>query len=135
VAFLRMRIEFIEAFFEKGEVDEIWITFCDPFPLDYSGHRRMTSPWYLEKYRHICAPEFLLHLKHDNTELHRKTRREWESEGLLIEAASEDIYGDYQHEVDDELRDLLNIRTFYESMWLKEGRRISYLRARNVLAK
>jgi tRNA (guanine-N7-)-methyltransferase len=135
VAFLRMRIEFIEAFLARGEVDEIWITFCDPFPLDYSGRRRMTSPWYLEKYRHICAPDFLLHLKHDNTDLHRKTRREWEGEGVIIEAASEDIYGDYQHEVDDALRDLLNIRTFYESMWLAEGRKISYLRARNVPEK
>ncbi|MBL4652087.1 MAG: tRNA (guanosine(46)-N7)-methyltransferase TrmB, partial [Flavobacteriales bacterium] len=30
VAFLRTRIEFIESFFEKDEVDEIWITFPDP---------------------------------------------------------------------------------------------------------
>ena len=30
VGFLRMRIEFIELAFSKGEVDEIWITFPDP---------------------------------------------------------------------------------------------------------
>jgi len=30
VAFLRTRIEFINSFFAKDEVDEIWITFPDP---------------------------------------------------------------------------------------------------------
>ena len=30
VAFVRTRIEFINAFFEAGEVDEIWLTFPDP---------------------------------------------------------------------------------------------------------
>ena len=30
VAFLRIRIEFIEYCFNKNEVDEIWITFPDP---------------------------------------------------------------------------------------------------------
>lgn len=29
-AFLRTRIDFINAVFEKGEVDEIWLTFSDP---------------------------------------------------------------------------------------------------------
>ena len=30
VAFLRTNIEFIETFFAANEVDEVWITFCDP---------------------------------------------------------------------------------------------------------
>ena len=32
VLFLRTRIEFINSFFTENEVDEIWITFPDPFP-------------------------------------------------------------------------------------------------------
>jgi len=133
VAFLRARIEFIESFFDPGEVDEIWITFCDPFPLDYSGHRRMTSPWYLEKYRKIARPGFRLHLKHDNADLFRKSMKEWEREGMEIELASDDVYGSFQQSVSEELRELLNIRTFYESMWLNEGRKITYLRATDKL--
>ena len=31
IAFLRVRIEYIQYFFSKEEVDEIWITFPDPF--------------------------------------------------------------------------------------------------------
>lgn len=129
VAFLRMRIEFIESFFAKGEVDEIWITFCDPFPLDYRGHRRMTSLWYLKKYRQITKPPFRIHLKHDNADLHKRALREWTEAGLEVEIASDDIYGAFQHEVEEELRNLLLIRTYYESMWLEKGRKITYIRA------
>ncbi|MFN9799971.1 MAG: tRNA (guanosine(46)-N7)-methyltransferase TrmB [Bacteroidota bacterium] len=131
VSFLRTRVEFIQAFFGPGEIDEIWITFCDPFPLDRSGHRRMTSPWYLDKYRKICKPDFLIHLKHDNADLFSRTRKEWEESGLEILMASDDIYGLFGDEVDESTRDLLGIRTFYETMWLEEGRKITYLRARN----
>lgn len=132
VAFLRTRIEFIEAFFAPGEVDEIWITFCDPFPLDHDGHRRMTSPWFLKKYRAIARPGFLLHLKHDNRELYERSLREWKEEGMEIEAATDDLYGSYIHSVSPEWADLLQIRTFYESMWIGEGRKITYLRARDA---
>ncbi len=30
VQFLRTRIDFIENFFAKDEIDEIWLTFSDP---------------------------------------------------------------------------------------------------------
>ena len=32
VAFLRTRIDFIDDYFGKNEVDEIWLTFSDPQP-------------------------------------------------------------------------------------------------------
>ena len=44
VAFLRTRLEFIERFFEKEEVSEVWITFSDPQPKDEKGTKRITSP-------------------------------------------------------------------------------------------
>jgi hypothetical protein len=37
------------------------------------------------------------------------------------------VYGELVHRVDDELRALLEIRTFYEQMWLEEGRKIHYM--------
>jgi len=132
VAFLRLRVEFIDAFFAPGEVDEIWITFCDPFPLDYEGRRRISSSWFLEKYRRIAKSDFLLHLKHDNHDLYQRTRKEWEAAGLIIEESSEDIYGPFLDTLSPELADILRIRTFYESMWLEEGRKITYLRAKSI---
>ena len=44
VGFLRMRIEFIELAFSKGEVDEIWITFPDPQLKTRSAQTRLPLP-------------------------------------------------------------------------------------------
>ena len=43
VAFLRTRIEFIDAFFAPGEVSEIWLTFSDP-QLRGSENAAVPSP-------------------------------------------------------------------------------------------
>ncbi len=64
-AFLRTRIEIIDRFFAPGEVDEIWITFPDPFPRASKENRRLTAPFFLEKYRHILRPGGLVHMKRD----------------------------------------------------------------------
>jgi hypothetical protein len=41
---------------------------------------------------------------------------------------SADVYGELVHRVEPELRELLEVRTYYEQMWLAEGRKIHYLR-------
>lgn len=130
VAFLRTRIEFIEACFGPDEVDEIWLTFSDPQPLDYEGNRRITSPWYLEKYRKFLKKGSLLHIKHDNPGVYEKAMTELPGAGCIIESHSDDVYGDFFHQQSPEMQDILNIRTFYEQMWMKENRIIKYVRAR-----
>ena len=63
VAFARMRIENITNFFAPGEVDEIWITFPDPFPKKGDAKRRLTSKSFLECYRTIAKPGATFTLK------------------------------------------------------------------------
>jgi len=58
VAFLRIRIEHIARFFSLGEVDEIWITFPDPFLKKSKANRRLTSPRFLDTYRRIGIDPF-----------------------------------------------------------------------------
>ena len=41
---------------------------------------------------------------------------------------SSDVYADLVKRVSPEEQAVLNIRTFYESMWLEEGRKIHYVR-------
>ena len=57
VAFLRTRIEQIEAFFAADEVSEIWITFPDPFLNEGKENKRLTSPPFLERYRRFLKPK------------------------------------------------------------------------------
>ncbi|HEY8404347.1 MAG TPA: tRNA (guanosine(46)-N7)-methyltransferase TrmB [Flavobacteriales bacterium] len=130
VAFLRTRVEFIESFFDKDEVDEIWLTFSDPQPQDHEGKRRITSLYYIDKYKKFIKPGGMIHIKHDNPDLYAKAMKELTGAGYTIEVANDDIYGDFMQTQPEEMQRILNIRTYYEQMWLDEGRKIKYIRFR-----
>ena len=90
VAFLRTRIELIEAFFAPREVSEIWLTFSDP-QLG-SANKRLSSPVFLEKYRKFLAPGGRIHLKTDSRSLYEYTKAVANANGLNILAATTDLY-------------------------------------------
>lgn len=125
VAFLRTRIEIIEHFFAPDEVSEIWITFPDPFPRASKVNRRLSSPFFLEKYRKLLKPGGLVHLKHDDPDFYQftlDTIAEDERNALLFESA--DIYAS------DLPYPELSIQTLYESFHLAAGKTIKYVRFR-----
>ena len=90
VAFLRTRIEFIGAFFAADEVSEIWLTFSDPQLK--SENSRLTSPVFLERYRHFLRPGGIVHLKTDSRFLHEYSLAVARCNGLRILAATTDLY-------------------------------------------
>jgi tRNA (guanine-N7-)-methyltransferase len=121
VAFLRTRIEFINSFFSENEVDEIWITFPDPHPGGRNSNKRLTSPWFLNNYRHLLKSKGLVHLKTDNTELYRYTKRVVSTNCLETIFATDDLYSE---NLPDEI---LSIRTHYEKLFINDGLKINYL--------
>ena len=90
VAFLRTRIEFIEAFFGPGEVSEIWLTFSDPQLK--SENSRLTSPLFLERYRKFLKPGGIIHLKTDSRFLHEYTMAVAAENNLSVLASTTDLY-------------------------------------------
>jgi tRNA (guanine-N7-)-methyltransferase len=131
VAFLRTRIEFVDRYFGANEVSEIWLTFSDPQPKDEKGTKRITSSIFIEqRYRKFLKPGSLIHVKSDSPLLYQLTKEGYEQAGYEILYASDDVYGDLVHRVPDEIRSLLEVKTFYEEMWLEEGRKIHYLQIR-----
>ena len=64
VAFLRTNIEFIWQFFGKDEVSEIWLTFSDPQMK--KATKRLSSTYFLERYRRFMTDGGLIHLKTDS---------------------------------------------------------------------
>ena len=72
-AFLRTRIEIIAPFFAENEVDEIWLTFPDPFLRDSKSNRRLTSPYFLNIYRCFLKKGGIIHLKTDSPDLYKFT--------------------------------------------------------------
>ena len=122
-AFLRTRIEVIDCFFEPGEVDEIWITFCDPFPRSSKENRRLTSPFFHEKYRKILKPGGLVHLMHDDNDFISFTLESVSKDSACsLEYQNFDIYAG-ELPIPE-----LSIPTLYESKHLAAGKTIKYLR-------
>lgn len=122
VAFLRTRIEFIEAFFGPGEVSEIWLTFSDP-QLRGSENSRLSSPLFLERYRKFLKPGGIVHLKTDSRFLYEYTRAVTQVNGLQVLSAGTDIY----HHPVDAPAEVTQVQTFYEKMFLEMGLPITYL--------
>ena len=121
VAFVRTRIEWIESLFGPDEIDEIWITFPDP--QLQRERRRLTNPMFLERYRKFLRPQSRIHLKTDSQELHAYTKQVAALLQYPIHEAHTDIYNTG---VDRQI-DILSVKTFYESQYLKQGKPISYL--------
>ena len=129
VAFLRTRIEFIDAFFGPGEVSQIWLTFSDP-QLRGSENARLTSPLFLQRYSHFLVPDGIVHLKTDSRFLYEYTRSVIRANFLTVLAFGPDIYNQGIQAGDDlewDLLDVFEVKTFYETMFLKMGLPITYL--------
>lgn len=122
-AFLRTRIEILNAFIGENEVDEIWITFPDPFLRKSKANRRLTSHFFLNKYKPILKQDHLIHLKTDSPELYEFSMESLASyEGAQILYHSKNIYSDDLENPD------LAFKTYYEKMHLQDNRLIKYIR-------
>ncbi len=121
VAFLRIRIEFINKFFAPGEVSQVWITFPDPQPRDSKENKRLTSPWFLAHYMRMLRPGGLIRLKTDARALYDYSLETVQKlPGRMIEFTA-DLYGAGGLHPDQA------IKTKYESAFLAEGKKICYL--------
>ncbi len=128
VAFLRIKIEFVQYFFGAGEVDQIWLTFSDPQPKDKRGTKRMNSHYYLAKYARFLATQGQIHIKTDSEILY-ETSLKVVAEGnhRLIEHTS-NLYGTDFDKFDEEQRSILAVKTFYEEKFLRKLMPIHYVR-------
>ena len=120
--FLRIQIEDVLDYFEKGEVDEIWITFPDPQPQVSREKKRLTSSRFLNKYKQVLKPGGFINLKTDNDALHAYTLATILEVGIKPDIITDDLYhSPYADE-------LLSVKTFYEKKYLKENKNINYLK-------
>ena len=126
VAFLRTNIEIIERFFSEDEVQEIWLTFSDPQMKN--PHKRLTSTWFLERYRKFLTDGGIIHLKTDSNFLFTYTTLLAEHNHLPIEERTEDLY--HTSHLSPLTSHLLSIQTYYESMWIARGLNIKYMKWR-----
>lgn len=129
VAFLRTNIEIIDRFFEPDEVQEIWLTFSDPQMKKVT--KRLTSTFFMNRYRKFLVDGGLIHLKTDSNFLFTYTNYMVEKNALPVEFSTTDLYHSVLAEhPDTEKARILSIQTYYEQQWIDRGLNIKYLRFR-----
>lgn len=124
VAFLRTRIDFINSFFGRDEVDEIWITFPDPQEKKRRRKKRLTGEVFLNYYREFLKDGGFVNLKTDNLELYSYTLKLAKFNGFEIDWHTDDLD---QSGCKDET---INIKTYYEARFRAEGIKIKFIRFR-----
>ena len=124
VAFLRTNIEIIDRFFAESEVQEIWLTFSDPQMKN--AHKRLTSTFFLNRYRKFLVDGGIVHLKTDSNFLFTYTTCMVKENRLPVVFSTEDLY--HTEGLDEETHKILSIQTYYESMWIERGLNIRYMK-------
>ena len=146
VAFLRTNIEIIDRFFDADEVHEIWLTFSDPQMKN--PHKRLTSTFFLQRYRRFLIDGGLIHLKTDSNFLFTYTTYVAQCNHFQVLISTEDLYGlsePSEGEGSQKASALYSpprgswrgasgpaglptsIHTYNESMWMARGLAIRYL--------
>lgn len=121
VAFLRTNIEMLPNFFAADEVDGLWITFPDPQMK--KATKRLTSTYFMERYRQLLRDGATIHLKTDSPFLYTYTRAMIELNHLPLLCDTPDLYADHS----PILADAKRLQTHYEHQWLERGLTIKYL--------
>lgn len=117
VSFVRARADQICELFEPERVEQIWLTFSDPYPRERSAGRRLTHPTFLVKYHELLKPGGHLVIKHDNPEFFAWSLEQLIATGWHVTELSYDLH---TSDLDDDYR----VMTSYEQRWLAEGRTV-----------
>ena len=125
VAFLRTKVDFIDAFFDKNEVQEIWLTFSDPQPA--KPRKRLTSRIFVERYQNILDKEGWVNLKTDSDILFEFTEEQIEEFAYPSDFLSWDVYKDLE-KLPSKLAEIMTIKTHYEQLFTDKGFKIKFTR-------
>jgi tRNA (guanine-N7-)-methyltransferase len=128
VAFLRTDIQFLEEFFEKGEVSEIWLTFPDPQPRPKQEKHRLTHPRFLHIYACILKADGVFHLKTDNAPFFDYSLGTLPAAGFVNLVHTNNLYESALNNFH------FGIKTKYEAMFYEKGFSINYLQCQKAPA-
>lgn len=101
-------------YFDKEEVDRIYLNFPDPWPKKRHEKRRLTSMSFIEKYKIILKEDGIFRLKTDNFDLF-----EYSKETLLKELDNPN-YGEVIYQGNE-------IKTEFEEKYILFGKPIYYI--------
>lgn len=111
VRFLSCDAARLPELFGEGEVDRIYINFCDPWPGKRHAKRRLTHRNFLSLYRRVLKDGGEIHFKTDNAPLFAFSLEEFPACGFSLSQVTDDLHcGGVQ-----------GIMTDYEAKFYEQG--------------
>ncbi len=117
VRFLDFDAAKLREIFEAGEVDRIYINFCDPWPKSRDAKFRLTAPAFLRIYADLLPLGGEIYFKTDNLALFEWSLVQFRDEKWLIRSFTYDLHADGTE----------NILTDYEKRFMQDGTSIKKL--------
>lgn len=122
VVFVRAHAEQLVELFAGRAVDELWLTFSDPFPKKRHAKHRLTHPRLLAFYRTLLGGKGVLNMKTDNLDFFQWSLERLVGEGWRLRALTFDL-----HESD--FAEVWKDKTAYEEKFISAGIPIKALQA------
>ena len=82
----------IEEWFSDGQVAQIYINFCDPWPKARHTKRRLVAENFLTKYYKIISSNGILNFKTDNKDLFTFALEEFRNFGMQVLQETKDLH-------------------------------------------
>ena len=92
VYFVALDVANIEDCFAPGEIDLLYLNFCDPWPRKKNAKRRLTYRTFLEKYRRVIRDGGRIHFKTDNAPLFAFSLEEFALCGLQTDQVTRNLH-------------------------------------------
>lgn len=117
VMFVDLVAEHLKEVFAPGEIDRIFINFCDPWPKSRDAKFRLTAPAFLRNYADILTENGEIHFKTDNSPLFEWSISRFLEEGWELRQITGNLH-------ENGVRGIL---TDYERKFMQEGVPIKHL--------
>ena len=101
----------LEEYFEKGQVEKLYLNFSDPWPKKKHAKRRLTYKDFLEKYKNILKQNGIIEFKTDNRLLFEFSLVSMQNIGMNFTEVYLDLHK----------TDIFNIVTEYENKFSVNG--------------
>ena len=120
VRFMDLDAERIEEFFEKGEIQRIYLNFSDPWKKGKQAKRRLTHKNFLDRYKKVLNSGDYIWFKTDNQKLFEFSLNSFCTEGFKLRNITLDLHNsDFEG----------NVITEYEQRFMDLGQPIYRLEA------
>ena len=92
--FVLSDVEHLSSIFAPGEIDGLYIHFCDPWPKNRHARRRLTHPDFLAGYRSRLSATGKIFFKTDNSDLFAYSLEMFAAADMEILQSSSDLYAE-----------------------------------------